>query len=727
MWLKILHVHVFALMMSLTSVAAASSTQQPQRVSGIGISSEASEIVWDKWGVPHIYAGSRKEAFYAFGWSQMHAHGELILKLYAQSRGRASVHLGEDYIESDLYVQHMRGPEIAQDWLRRQDGEYGDYLAAFAQGMNDYIEAHPSAIPEDLKSILPIESVDPLMHIVRVILFKFVAGDAYSDIIKEMGLGSNAIAIAPSRSTSGNAMLLANPHLPWSGYFKWFEVQITDPNVDAYGVALVGVPFLSVVITPDLAWTHTVNMFDGVDRYALELLEGGYLLDGKRQAFKTDQLTLDVKLPDGRLIQKNVSRRQSAHGPVVKNDGKDIAVRLVGLGQANVVKQYWDMAQAKDLASFESIISRLQMPFFNTVYADANGEIFFFSGGRQPDRKMGDWATWQGVMPGTDSKFIWKNTLGPDVLPKLRNPRTGFIQNSNDAPWTSTYPFALESSDYSPLVAPSIPPHYRAQRSLIMVSQDSQISFEELDAIRADTHLQTADLFLDELISAAEASQEAKLREAAKILRNWNRRTDVYSRGAPLFIGWLARMNAKFGGDWAEDWDPSAPLTSPNRIKDINGGLAVLNEVVEQLEATHRTASVPYGDVFRIRLAGKDLPASVGYDDFGIFRAGYFRPEKDGTSTLVGGNSFVAIVEFDEKVKAKGILPYGNSSLANSMHFGDQLELFSAGQLRDIYRTRSAVDEHAVRRENVRSASQSTSLKAGSRNQKFKSKIEADF
>lgn len=658
----------------------------------------ATEIILDQWNVPHIYAQTRTDAFYAFGWSQMRNHANLILRLYAQARGEAAAHLGADYLDSDTYVQTLGGPLTAHKWLEQQQGDYQDYLLAFAEGMNDYATDYPDAITPELKTVLPITAVDPLAHIIRVIYLKFMTGDAYNDVAGNMGIGSNGLALAPSRSEKGNAMLLINPHLPWSDYFVWMESHIVTPDLNAYGVTLVGMPHLGIAINPHLGWTHTVNMFDGVDHYALTLEKDGYLLDGEVRPFSVENLTLRVKQSDGEIVEHTIQRRISEHGPVLSKDGSEVAVRLVGLDAANMVKQYWDMAAATNLREFEAAIARQQMPFFNTLYADKYGEIFYLYGGIEPDRKFGDWQYWQQVLPGDKSDHIWQTTLGYSALPKLSNPPSGFIQNANDAPWSSTFPFALTPEDYSERIAPAIPPHYRAQRALNMVLSDDKFSMSELSALRADTRIESADRYLPDLIAAARDTDNAELIQAANLLSQWNRRTDPDSRGAVLFINWLQHMLQTHGDNWSETpWDANQPLSTPKGLADKNSALAALSSAVEQIKQQFGSIDVAYGEVYRIRFAGQDLPASVGYDDYGIFRAGYFKPEQDGTWTLVGGNTFVAVVEFGEQVQAEGLLPYGNVTQSQALQTDKQLQLFSQGKLRPLYIYRPDVEKNAKR------------------------------
>ena len=224
------------------------------------------EILWDDWGVPHIFAGGAEELFHAFGWAQAHDHGDLILRLYGEARGRAAEYWGEEHLPSDRWVRTMGIPARAARWYEAQNETARAYVDAYAQGINDYAAAHPEALDEGMTRVLPVSGADVLAHVQRVIHFTFVVDQrqiagAANDLDMK---GSNAWAIAPERSASGNSILVANPHLPWSDLFTWHEAQLTSPEVDVYGAALVGSAFLGVAFNNHLGWSHSVNtqMFD---------------------------------------------------------------------------------------------------------------------------------------------------------------------------------------------------------------------------------------------------------------------------------------------------------------------------------------------------------------------------------------------------------------------------------------------------------------------------------
>ena len=254
----------------------------------LGTQVKSTEILWDTYGIPHIYGQDVKSAFRAYGWAQMQSHGNFLLRLYGQARGRAAEYWGEDYIDSDRWVLTMGVPERARVWYEAQDASFRSYLDAFANGINTYVESNPDAIDDEVELVLPVKGEDILAHLQRVLNFTFVVspGLVAGGSNSESKAGSNGWAIAPSRSASGNAMLLANPHLLWSDLFLWYEAQITAPGIDAYGASLVGIPVLNIAFNDNLGWTHTVNTHDGWDAYQLELAGDGYRFDGKVRPFE---------------------------------------------------------------------------------------------------------------------------------------------------------------------------------------------------------------------------------------------------------------------------------------------------------------------------------------------------------------------------------------------------------------------------------------------------------
>ncbi|WP_333345277.1 acylase [Microcoleus sp. LAD1_D1] len=658
------------------------------------------QILWDTYGIPHIYAENSKSLFYAFGWAQMQSHGNLILRLYGQARGLAAEFWGDDYLESDRWVQTMGIPNRANAWYESQNPIFRNYIDAFVGGMNAYAKEHPEALTEELKVALPLKPADVLAHAQRVINFTFVVDPERLEDIAENDTpkGSNGWAIAPSHSQSGNAMLLANPHLPWSDLYLWYEAQLIGPEINAYGATLVGFPVLTIAFNDNLGWTHTVNTHDGWDAYELPLANDGYRFNGKIRSFDREEKVLKVKEKNGNLRSESLVVRRSVHGPILtEKQGKAIALRVVGLDKPAALEQWWDMARSKNFSEFETALKRLEIPMFTVMYADREGHIMHLFNGQVPIRKNGDFKYWSGTIAGNTSETLWSKNHPYADLPRVVDPPSGWLQNTNDPPWTTTFPSAIAPDNYPAYMAPRGPMDLRSQRSAKMLLEDEKISFDELMQYKHSTQVELADRLLDDLIPAARQGSE-KARRAAEVLATWDRKVDADSRGAVLFAFWKQAMDADrlFAKPWSED----APLTTPDGLANPAEAVRVLEATATKVEVTYGALDVAWGEVFR--LPGEaNLPANGGDGDLGVFRSVWFAPGKDDRFQAVAGDSFVAAIEFSNPVKAMALNSYGNASQPGSPHAGDQLQLFARKELRPVWRSRSEIEAHLSSRQKL--------------------------
>ena len=172
-----------------------------------GKSDKRTEILWDRWGVPHVYAADEAEMYHAFGWAQMQSHANLILKLYAESRGMGSEIFGERYFESDRLFHLFNLTDSAKAQYERFTGDEKIFLDSFVKGLNDYAEANPEEIDEKFRKVLPVTAIDVLAHGKRVINLEFLSGrdigqsfNELKELEKEITPGSNSYAIAPAKS-----------------------------------------------------------------------------------------------------------------------------------------------------------------------------------------------------------------------------------------------------------------------------------------------------------------------------------------------------------------------------------------------------------------------------------------------------------------------------------------------------------------------------------------------
>jgi acyl-homoserine-lactone acylase len=657
------------------------------------------ELLWDDYGVPHIFAQDAGALFYAFGWAQMRSHADLILRLYGQARGRGAEYWGERHANSDIWVVTNGVPARAQQWWAAQPAHMRAYLEAFVAGMNAYIERNPAGVSDAYRSVLPVQPTDVLAHMQRVLHFTFMASADFARVARQhlQPPGSNAWAIAPSRSASGNALLLLNPHLPWADLFTWYETHLVLPDMNAYGATLVGMPFITIGFNEHLGWTHTVNTIDGVDLYDLETREEEYVFDSQVRLFERTEHVLRVRQEDGSIAERPITIRRSVHGPVISDrPGRAVALRVAGLDAPHLFEQYWDMGRATSRDAFESALARQQLPMFTVIYADRRGDIMHVFNGRVPVRNAGDWSYWQGIVPGNSSSTLWTDTHRYNELPRVINPRTGWLQNANDPPWTTTFPPALDPLHYTTYIAPQRPLGFRAQRSVRMLSEDQRIAFDELLTYKHSTRMESADHLLQDAIAAARSGGDDDARQAAEVLERWDRTADAESRGAVLyaeFYASLRRQRWPSGSVFEVPWNPRAPLVTPDGLSEPRLAAAALGQAARRVRAVYGSLDVPWGAVYRFRRDTVDLPANGGGSELGIFRVIDFAPIPEDTTRFqaVGGDGFVAAVEFSSPITARTVLAYGNASQPGSPHRIDQLPLAARKEMKPVRLTKEDV------------------------------------
>lgn len=687
------------------------------------------EILWDTYGVPHIHARTDGQLGYAFGWAQMQAHADLILELYGEARGRSAEYWGDPSGQReamDSWVRRMGVARGGARWAAQQAPAFRSYLDAFVQGMNDWAFAHRDQVTDSMEVVLPVTVEDVLAHGQRVITTAFVTSpDRVSGTVRawERGgmraaeeaaaaleaaemRGSNAWAIAPSKSVSGKAMLVANPHLPWGSFYTWFEAQLVAPGINLTGATLVGSPIITIGFNDDIAWTHTVNTHDGQDLYELTLDGDGYRLDGTRRAFTTRTETMQVKGRDGRLASRVLTIRESVHGPVVgEKEGRALALRVVGLDRGGAWKQWWDMGRARTKAQYVRALQQMQVPMFTAMYADRQGEILHFFGGLTPVRPRGGWEFWQGIVRGDTTGTLWTRTHTFADLPMLVNPVGGWLQNANDPPWTTTVPLVLDPAKYPSYMAPR-GMAFRPQRSARLLAETGKISFDEMVARKHDTRMELADRLLDDLGAAVTAHGDADAKAAMAVLEAWDHTADAASRGGVLFSAWWRELNRagapRTGAQppFAVAWEPQRALETPDGLADPAAAARALSAAARSVRERHGSLDVPWGEVNRLRRDDVDLPANGGSGQLGVFRVVEFNmPERERQGLAAMGDSFVAAVEFSTPLKAQVLIGYGNWSQPGSKHRVDQLPLFAKKALRPAWRSRAEVEANLERRE----------------------------
>ncbi len=748
-----------------------------------------SVIRWDTYGVPHIYGPDVLTVERGLGYAQMEAHAETILNTVARARGRAAEFFGAGdgnaNVINDTNVRTLGIPARAAQWLAQGDKIHtpdgltqSQLLTAFCAGANEYVQRNAATIDPRLQAILPILPTDVTAVEQSTIWFTFITntdniggGNLSSPGLLESlwqtgGItaanaaarnmsptGSNGWALGPTKSATGNPILMGNPHLPWGnnqpasglGIYQWFESNLVvgnpySPTLNASGVTFAGAPFLGIGFNDYLGWTHTNNTIQASNLYQLALDATGthYSFGGTSLplSIRTDSF-LVKNLDTGALTRQTITIKSSIQGPVIatSNDGLTaLALRVAGLDQPSLITQYWSMIEAQNLAQFTAADSLLQMPFFNVIYADRDGHIMYKYGGRQPVRRGGKWVDYSGILDGTDPTKLWTSTFTWDELPGTIDPSGGFVANSNNPPWTSTFPVPpeLQHVNYPTYVAPDFM-DFRPQHGATFLMSQPNFTVEQVLAGKMSTHMLLADRVLPDLLLAAQSSGDPIAQTAATILAAWDRTGDdtPTSAGGPLFEEWWDLVVAdvaagKLPADTTDNfysphpafripWDRHHPLTTPVGLANAASLVSYLDTAYNNLQSTFAGrggASVQWGDAHRSLLVSRDgfqqniagLVANdrqSGADDpFGPIRVTNPYPFSIigfNEYITIGGDGWVQLVEFTPTgPNAQVLLDYGNASRPNSPHIGDQLPFFDAKTLRPALRKLGDVEAATV-------------------------------
>jgi acyl-homoserine-lactone acylase len=684
---------------------------------------ENTEILWDRYGVPHIYAADRESMFYAHGWAQMRNQADLLLRLYGESRGRAAEYWGGDEnLELDRWV-HLNGvPERARRWYDAQDPQFRKYLDAFARGINDFAAKNPAGVSAEYRVVLPVSGVDVIQHPLRAVHYGYMGSrtrmlNEVNALLKkqrpstgverteerdELAAGSNTWAVGPSRSASGNAMLIINPHLSWGNtFYRYMQVHLVGPDFDQIGAPQVGFPVAVVGFNQHTGWGRTVNTIDTVDFFRLTIKGGQYLFDGALRPFERETRTIKVKQPDGTLREDRLDVRRSVHGPVVYDqNGVTIAMRVAGLDRPKMLEQWFRMGEARTLEEFQSALRMMSVPMWHANYADDRRHIMFVFDGLVPRRRLHDFQYWSGVVPGDTSETLWTDYLSFDELPRSIDPASSWHQNANEPPWLMTLP-PVDRSKYPAYVAPTgqALPQMRTLRSLRLITEGSKITYEQLIARKHSTRMELADKVLPDLLKAAAGT------DAARVLAKWDLLTDVDSQGAVLFQAWVDRYFSAANGGMANKlrvaYDPARPLDSAHGLADPAAAAAALSLAADETRKQYGAVDVKWGDVFRFASGRADLPGNGGPGGSGLFRTIAFTRRVGNKFYAASGETIVCAIEFARVQRAQCLLGYGNATQPGSPHLEDQLPFMVQKKLLPVRRDKKEIEADLELRERV--------------------------
>jgi acyl-homoserine lactone acylase PvdQ len=699
-------------------------------------------IYRDTYGVPHIYGPTDASCVFGYIYAQAEDNFWQIEDSYIRALGRASEVYGERTLADDMLNRALEIPRLAKAEYDRTTGRSRELSDALADGLNYFLARNPQVKPRLITHFEPWYAfafsrftlyqlfifgksglrVDEIKSAVQAIESSSAAAasttgalniplnlpldgplSGFGERESEPVVGSNMWAVTPAKSASGHAMLFINPHQPFFGPGQWYEGHVhSNEGWNMSGASFFGSPYLSIGHNEYLGWSHTVNDPDIVDLFIEKFDDKNNPLayrygNEKRTATEwTD--TIKVNSDKG-LESKGFKFRKTHHGPIVAvREGKPLAIRLARLEEGGWVDEWYAMSKAKSLAEFKAAMSKCAIPMFNAMYADREGNIFYVYNGAVPRRSTK--FDWSKPVDGSDPATEWQGYHSFDELPQMTNPKTGFMQNCNQTPFTTTVEGNPEKESF-PTYMTRESDNARAKISRRILFAREKFTFDEWTRAGLDTTVLESETHIPELaaewekLKEKDAARAAKLADAIDEMKAWNHVSTIESKAMTLFALWFERMGRFRAQKVNDDW---------LRIR-------ALEEVTAELSRDFGSWRVAWGDINRlqrIQSGGElekfsderpSLPIAGAPGPVGIVNNFYTRPADKGQKRRYGvaGTSFVSVVEFGPKVRARSLMVFGQSADPKSPHHFDQAALFSKNEFKPAWFTLAEIKTNSKR------------------------------
>ena len=674
-------------------------------------------IVRDTWGIAHVHGLTDADAVFGMVYAQAEDDFNRVETNYLTALGRRAEAEGEALVMQDLRARLYVDPDDLKARYAKSPERLKALMNGWADGLNWYLATHPAVHPKVLTHFEPwmalsfsegsiggdIESVSladlgAFYHADNQKIALLKAQDAA--VANRGPTGSNGIAIAPQNTRDHHALLLINPHT--SFYFR-SELQMTsDEGLDAYGAATWGQPFLYQGFNEHVGWMHTSSQSDVIDEFSETIVRGAdgrlsYRYGGALRPVQSSQVTVRYRTADGGLSAKTFTVYKTHHGPIVRQAGDRWVAVAMMFNPVDALEQSFALTKARDYASFLQVMALKANTSNNTIFADSSGEIAYLNPQFSPRRD--DRFDFTQPVDGADPATDWKGLHSLEESPHVLNPATGWIQNTNNWPYTTAGSASPKAADF-PKYMSGYGENMRGLHALALLKAGHDFTPRSLMAAAYDPGQPGFDILIPHLLAAwdaAPASDPVKARVADQIalLRGWDRRWAADSVPTTLAVYWGEALWASAGmpadSNATADYDHVLATTTPAQQ------LAALATASDRLTRDFGTWSKPWGEVNRFQRrtddlvqpiddAAPSLPVAFTSAQWGSLASidGHTAP---GVKKRYGdnGNSFVAVVEFGPKVHALAVTAGGESGDPASKHFGDQALRYTTGDLREVY------------------------------------------
>jgi len=683
-------------------------------------------IIRDDWGIPHIYGETDADAVFGMIYAQAEDDFNRIEVNFLNSQGRLAEAEGEDEIWRDLRMKLFIDPADMQTQYDASPQWLKDLMDAWASGLNYYLYTHPEVQPRVLTRFEPWMALTfsegsiggdiERVNLGRLEAFYGQSSNAQAVLNREpssttlamvpSGLnepdmneeptGSNGIAIAPANTSAGNALLLINPHT--SFFFREELHMVSEQGLDAYGAVTWGQFFVYQGFNENAGWMHTSSGVDNIDEFLETVVERDgtlyYRYGDEERPVTARQVTVPYKTDTG-MAEREFTVYRTHHGPIVREvDGAWVSVALMEEPMDALIQSYM-RTKAQSYDEYIEVMRTHTNSSNNTVFADSEGNIAYLHSNFIPvrDTRFNYLQPVDGSDPATD----WQGVHSIEETPNAVNPSVGWLQNTNNWPFSAAGPDSPRREEF-PVYVQRSGENARGLHAMRVLEGKTDFTLQSLIDAAFDSYLTGFEELIPALVRAydqADASNplKAELADQVSILRDWDLRWSVESIPTSLAI---------FFGEETRRLDATEREVSQQLLQALSAASA-------RLEADFGSWRTPWGDINRFQRLTGDIVQP--FDDAGPSTPVGFPSARWGSLASFGaraypqtkkwygtsGNSFVAVVEFGDEVRARAVTAGGLDSDPSSQHFNDQAELYATGDLREVYYYRADVEGHIER------------------------------
>jgi len=710
------------------AIGANAAAQTPANVAAWERQAKGVTITRDDWGIAHIVGKTDADAVFGLIYEQAEDDFNRVETNFINSMGRLAEAEGEKEIYRDLRMKLFINPDSMKVKYAASPAWLQKLMVAWADGLNFYLYKHPEVKPRVIKRFEPWMaltfsegSIGGDIEKVNLNQLEAMYGgggtpsgrssppeddDAYQE-----PSGSNGIAIAPSNTLNHHALLLINPH---TSFFFRSEVQVTsDEGLNAYGAVTWGQFFIYQGFNERTGWMHTTSGVNDQSDYAETVTKKGdgyvYKYGAGERPLTAVTISVPYKTATG-MSKKDFTVYYSSHGPIVRRaDGKWVAVKMMQ-EQVKALTQSYTRTKQKDYKSFAQTMELHTNSSNNTIFADGSGNIAYFHGNFIPKRDPK--FDWSKPVDGSDPATEWQGLLSVKESPLLLNPASGFIYNSNNWPWSAAGPSSQKKEDFPAWVETGREESPRGYHALKVLPGKKDFTLSSLISTAYDSYLPSFERMIPPLLKAYDDAQasnplKAKLAEQIAVLRAWDYRWAAQSVATSLAVFWGEDVSRRVGADARRAGMSSDAYIEHGAPGDVL--LQSLASATDKLAADFGKWKTPWGDINRFQRVNGDIVqqfddakpsipvgfASARWGSLASFGARAYPGTKKWYGT--SGNSFVAVVEFGDSVRARAVSAGGESGDPASKHFNDGAQNYATGNLREVYFYKNQLKGHTER------------------------------